>query len=201
MTIKNIATGIGLSSAFLFFSCTGSISHQNKVIVIQPFTDFKPSQTEHIYKELKKINPNTILRPTIPLPAMSYYPARNRYRADSIIQYLSSFGTKDTVLIGLTNKDISTTKDQVKDWGIMGLGYCPGNACIVSTYRLSKIDLNGQFYKVALHELGHTQGLGHCTEKTCIMRDAEGGNHLDEEKGFCSHCKDFLKSKGWEFLQ
>ncbi len=81
----------------------------------------------------------------------------------------------------------------------MGLGYCPGNACVVSTFRLDKDNLSNQFYKVAIHELGHTQGLPHCTAKTCLMRDAEGKNNLDNEFDFCEKCKKLLKAKGWNF--
>jgi archaemetzincin len=51
---------------------------------------------------------------------------------------------------------------------------------------------------LAFHELGHTQGLPHCKNKTCFMRDAEGGNHLGEETGFCQFCAALLKSKGWQ---
>ena len=49
-------------------------------------------------------------------------------------------------IIGLIDKDISTTKKDSKghplepiskyqDWGVFGLGYRPGVSCIVSTYR------------------------------------------------------------------
>lgn len=79
----------------------------------------------------------------------------------------------------------------------MGLGYCPGNACVVSTFRLARNNTATQFYKVAIHELGHTQGLPHCKNKTCYMRDAEGGNPLDEETGFCAPCTTILRNKGW----
>ena len=82
----------------------------------------------------------------------------------------------------------------------MGLGYRPGNACVVSSYRLSKKNKTEQFYKVALHELGHTEGLPHCKNKTCLMRDAEGGNPLNEEKEFCISCKKYLKGKKWNIL-
>ncbi|MFB9845298.1 hypothetical protein [Mucilaginibacter ginsenosidivorans] len=113
------------------------------------------------------------------------------------MNYLSRPGVADTVVIGLTDKDISTRKGSINDWGIMGLGFQPGNACVISTFRLSKERRMDQFYKLALHELGHTQGLPHCNKRTCLMRDAEGGNHLDEETGFCESCRSFLKSKGW----
>ena len=146
---------------------------------------------------VKKINPKTFIRKAIPLPESTFNAARNRYRADSIINYLNRFGTTDMVVIGITTKDISVSKGSVKDWGVMGLGFEPGNACIVSTYRLSGNNLLNQLNKLTLHELGHTQGLPHCNIKECFMGDAEGTNHFDEETGFCRSCKSFLKSKGW----
>lgn len=181
-----------------FLSCRGHLTHANRVIVIQPLGDFPSSQSDLVYRELRKINANVLVRPAIPLPATAWYVPRNRYRADSLIRYLKRFGNVDTVIIGLTSKDISTTKNNIEDWGVMGLGYNPGNACVVSTFRLSKANQSEQFYKVAIHELGHTQGLPHCSEKACFMRDAEGGNPLNEEKDFCASCKPFLKSKGWQ---
>jgi archaemetzincin len=82
----------------------------------------------------------------------------------------------------------------------MGLGYRPGKSCVVSDFRLSCKNKNEQCYKLVLHELGHTAGLPHCKVKTCLMRDAKGGNPFDQEKSFCGECKSFLKSKGWKLL-
>jgi archaemetzincin len=182
-----------------FFSCQHNTKPTNKprVIIIQPFSDLSTSQIEITYKQLKAINPNIVLRTVIALPAAAFYKARNRYRADSLIRFLSTLANKDTVVLGMTGKDISSTNGTVEDWGVMGLGYCPGNACVVSTFRLTKKNISEQFYKVAIHELGHTQGLPHCKNKTCYMRDAEGGNPLDEEIDFCKSCKMFLKNRAW----
>lgn len=182
----------------LFINCI-PIS-RDKVIVIQPFGNFSNVEAKLVFKEIQKINPKVILKKNIPFPLKTYYKPRNRYRADSIISFLSSKIGKDSVMIGLCEKDISTTKGKIKDWGIMGLGYRPGNACVVSSYRLSKKNKTEQFYKVALHELGHTEGLPHCKNKTCLMRDAEGGNPLNEEKEFCISCKKYLKGKKWKIL-
>jgi archaemetzincin len=138
----------------------------------------------------------TIKKP-IPLPKTAYYHARNRYRADSLIYFLRDYTVAGHKTIGLTNKDISTTKDGIADWGVMGLGFCPGNACIASTFRLSKTETNTQLFKVAIHELGHTFGLPHCVVKSCFMRDAKGGNPTNDEIEFCSKCKSILVKKGW----
>lgn len=188
---------------FIVLSCTNGKNESNKsqkVIVIQPLGSFKTEQAKKVFVEIKAINPNVVLRPNISFPENSYFKPRNRYRADSIIKSLKNTIGKDSVIVGLSNSDISTTKNEIKDWGVMGLGYRPGKACVVSDFRLPAKNKNQQFYKLVLHELGHTAGLPHCVIKTCLMRDAEGGNPLDEEKGFCNECKSFLKSKGWQLI-
>ncbi|MES2703965.1 MAG: Zn-dependent protease [Bacteroidota bacterium] len=171
--------------------------HRNVTVLIQPFDDISPQQVKQVFNEVKLLHPNTILAAPIKLPPGSYYQPRGRYRADSIIKWLSARTPAGHTTIALTSKDISTTKGSVKDWGVMGLGYRPGNACVVSTYRLARKNQQDQFYKVCIHELGHTQGLPHCKNKTCYMRDAEGGNPLDNEHDFCPDCKSILLDCGW----
>lgn len=185
-------------------SCTNAKKEDraisSKVIVIQPLGNFKTDQAKKVLVQIKTINPRVVLRKNISFPENSYYKPRNRYRADSIIENLRNKIGADSVIVGLSNADLSTTKNGIKDWGIMGLGYRPGKSCVVSDFRMAVKNRNQQFYKVVLHELGHTEGLSHCKTKTCLMRDAEGGNHLDEEKDFCKNCKDFLLNKGWQLI-
>lgn len=169
-----------------------------KTIVLQPFIGFPSELTDSLFVEIKKINPKAVLNEPIPLPANAYYMPRGRYRADSLIEFLWKKSTVQQVIIGLTEKDISTTKGREPDWGVMGLAYKPGYSCVVSTYRLSKKNTREQLYKLSLHELAHTQGLPHCRQdSTCYMSDANGENPWDAETGFCSRCKAILIRKGW----
>ena len=168
-------------------------------IFIQPFSDMDPAHTEFVYKEIQKFYPRISIANSIELPTAAFYAPRNRYRADSIISILDRKANAGEVVLGLTGKDISCSKNQVKDWGVMGLGYCPGKACVASSFRLSKENKKIQLFRVAIHELGHTQGLAHCPEKSCFMRNANGGNPTGEEKAFCSSCKKTLKGRGWIF--
>ncbi|PBQ33306.1 Zn-dependent protease [Sphingobacteriaceae bacterium] len=191
--------------AVIFMSCCGGDSTKGfesteKVIIInvQPLGDFSAKQTSFIVNELKKVYSKVILNKPINFPKSAYYEPRKRYRADSLIKFLRGITEQDHVTIALTDKDISTTKGKVQDFGIMGLGYQPGRSCVVSTFRLAKQNLNTQFFKVAVHELGHTQGLPHCSVKTCYMRDAEGKNHLEEETCFCETCGKHLSDRGWK---
>ncbi|WP_313100718.1 Zn-dependent protease [Epilithonimonas sp.] len=192
--------------AILFLvSCNGKQDSQRTkvndkiVIQLQPFKNMKMDEVDNIAKQIETIYPNVEVLPAIDFPKNSYYQPRNRYRADSIIKFLSS-QTKDNFFkVGLTTKDISATKGKVKDFGLMGLGYRPGKACVASSFRLNPSKRKEQFYKIIIHEIGHTQGLKHCPKKTCFMRDAEGGNPTDEETDFCDNCRKFLKNKHWKF--
>jgi len=173
-------------------------SKATQTIVIQPFVGFPASSANLIAKQLKEMYLGAIVvNDAIPFPDNAFNPARSRYRADSLIKYLSSLAKDGQLIIGLTNRDISTTKDNYPDWGIMGLGYCPGKSCIASTFRLKGGNPLEKLFKVAIHELGHTQGLPHCPNQTCLMRDAEGKDHLDEENEFCPRCKAVLIKADW----
>ncbi len=196
--LKYLKSLLALFCFIQLHSCENHHSEKRSIVIcIQPFGDFSRALSDSIFHQLKQIDSNILLRKQMPLPGLAYYKPRDRYRADSLIKFLEKLANKDTIIIGLTNKDISTNKNNVQDWGVMGLSFCPGKACVVSTFRLSKINVKEQFYKIAIHELGHTQGLPHCKNKTCFMRDAEGGNPTNEEKDFCTSCKSFLKNKGW----
>ena len=176
---------------------SGIKSKTGKVFYFQPLNGFRIEQPNRLAKEVSKTFGKVYVGENRKLPKSFYVKERNRYRADSIIKVLRNAHGQDTITIGLISSDISTTAKGVKDWGVFGLGYHPGSACVVSTYRLKKRNADEQFYKVVVHEIGHTIGLPHCPEKTCLMRDAEGGNPLDEEKDFCVRCKKILVSKGF----
>ena len=131
------------------------------------------------------------------LPQAAFYKPRNRYRASVLLKSIDSYKGFDKI-IGITSKDISTTKDNIYDWGITGLAKSPGRSCIISTYRIktpNKVLFNDRFIKVALHELGHTMGLPHCTfSSTCFMEAAEGTiKSVDRETRYlCSNCKKLI---------
>lgn len=199
----------------LFFSCSESPSisgyvkgydspiassriDHNMEISIQPFSGIPGSTVQAIVKKLQSVYPGQVrVKKTLKLPVKAFNKAKTRYRADSLIRYLNRLSNGNQLIIGITNKDISTTKGIYADWGIMGLGFCPGKSCIVSTFRLRGNNREEKLFKLALHELGHTQGLKHCPIKNCFMRDAKGKDHWNEQNGFCKRCKINLKRAGW----
>jgi archaemetzincin len=119
----------------------------------------------------------------IALPKKAYYKPRNRYRADILLDVLDELhggAPQTTRVLGLTAVDISTTNPPFEDWGIFGLAASPGQAAVVSSYRLKRKAKNRAHVQfrvasTAVHEVGHTFGLPHCDEARCAMLDAEGG--------------------------
>lgn len=180
------------------FSCRSDADAFHQVnpttrIVVQPYKGLQVKYADTVLNALKKMyHVHGEVMNQIELPIAAYVTIKSpRYRADSLIRFLKNndfYGDIDFV-IGLTASDISTTKYsnwkekkikeplyKYKDWGIFGLGYCPGKSCIVSTYRLqkgtSKENFIARLKKVSCHEIGHNFGLPHCPNKSCIMQDA-----------------------------
>jgi archaemetzincin len=166
------------------------------VIKVLPLGPVDKGKIEAAVTALEKFAGPVILLKPQDLPKHAYYPPRKRYRADKLIQWMAGQAKRGEVYVGLTASDISATKGTVDDFGVMGLGYRPGRACVISSFRLRN---KANFYKVVLHEVAHTAGLPHCPEKTCFLRDAKGGDPTGEETGFCPACEKFLQGKGWKF--
>ncbi|SHF84755.1 hypothetical protein [Dysgonomonas macrotermitis] len=193
----------------LFWGACGNVSQEGKIahveprpIVIQPIGGFPDKQAQVLLKMLKEVNPNVSVAQPIPMYNKAYFEPLHRYRADSLLHYLyrKSYRRKDAIVLGLTYKDISTTTHGYYDYGVMGLARSPGNVCIISTHRLSKRKkyYYNQMFKVAIHELAHTEGLGHCDlSNTCYMKDWKYKSPTLEEDEFCITCKTYLQKKGW----
>jgi archaemetzincin len=146
----------------------------------------------------------------VPLPKAAWYAPRARYRAEKLLDFLrervpanaSSQPAQATMIIGLTASDISTTKDAIDDWGVLGLGDLDGKASVISTFRCkmkakSAAHVRERLAKVAVHEVGHTLGLDHCPTPGCLMNDALGKvASVDRERDLCARCRSLLEKRG-----
>ena len=170
-------------------------------VALRPLGGVDPVDIQEVADHLRFVAKVTVLPPE-PLPSVAYYPPRQRFRGDTLLDFLE----RDTPVsysrvIGITSQDISVTRGEIYDWGVFGVSQLSGRPAIVSTYRLrvggaSPEKTRCRLDNVALHELGHTLGLPHCTTKGCVMNDAHGSiRPVDESTGdFCAACAARLAS-------
>lgn len=167
-------------------------------IDLQPFGDFTQKEANQLKEELEKhlvpiyLSEIEVL-PKKDIPASCLYKPRNRYWAGNILGFLKQQNQgSDFVTIGLTHRDISTSIHGNYNYGIMGLSFRPGDACVVSTFRLKRKD---DLWKVTIHEFLHSRGLSHCkkNDPKCLMQDAHGKNTFYMKHGLCEDCKNSLR--------
>ncbi len=179
------------------------------VVELKPLGDFSRQEAEHVKRQLLKemasifgnftfeeLDASISVGENKAIPASCIYKPRNRYWAGAILKMLHAEhgGNDEIVTIGLTNRDISTSVHGHFNYGIMGLGYHPGDAAVVSTFRLKRKE---NLWKVVMHEFLHTRGLPHCKKDNpkCIMQDAHGKDTFYQKNSLCEDCKNALLSR------
>jgi archaemetzincin len=142
------------------------------------------------------------LDPARPLPPAAWYAPRKRWRAEKILDAMDADLPKGAwKVVAVTAAEISTTKGDIQDWGIGGLGNIDGTSCVVSTFLVRKHSKDPAAYarrmaELGVHEFGHTLGLDHCPTPRCVMSDAKGKliRSLDSSSGqFCDRCRHRLQ--------
>lgn len=178
---------------------------------IQPYKPFDRSQADTIAAVIAKVYGFKVqVLKALPIPAQTFVNEKSpRYRADKILR-IQDEQRPDSLdfILGMTSYDISTTKrdsdgnikkpeTKYSDWGIMGLGYRPGQSCVVSTFRIKGDEkkFRERLKKICIHEIGHNLGLDHCKTEGCVMADAaETIATIDHVKAtLCAACRRRLR--------
>jgi archaemetzincin len=128
-----------------------------------------------------------------------YDPSRKQYNGTRLLKEIESgHSAESTKTIALFNVDLFIP---ILTY-IFGQAYLNGNAGIVSIYRFSnerygikkdeKIIVD-RFRKEVIHELGHTFGLIHCYDPTCVMRSSTYVEDIDQKSSnLCVKCRMLL---------
>ena len=136
----------------------------------------------------------------MPLPKENYYHSRDQYRASPILSLIPLPDSGDRAL-GVVDVDIFAPRLNF----VFGIADTVGKRALISLPRLRQ-----EFYslpqdeelflmrtlKEAVHELGHTYGLGHCPNPTCVMHFSNSLRDTDL-KGWhlCPVCQEKVSRK------
>src|SRR5688572_4223170 len=176
---------------------------QYQIIAFQPLDDFNMLEIDPVINEISSFyNRRVIVLKPINIPVTFMHPEIKKYSADSIVLLLSKL-QNDTIveIIGLTNKPIFTIKEAnylpYYDEKIFGMGFQPGNSCVVSNYRFRTPNttiFNNILRNVIIHEVGHNLGLPHCKDIKCIMSTKSGDVEKlnDNNNAYCKKCKKII---------
>ena len=123
----------------------------------------------------ERYSAEVVKRSPVSVPEEAHDERSGQYNAERLIGVAESVGRGDKNL-ALTDVDIFYRQRNF----VFGLAYLDGKGCVVSTHRLKMTADGGEvddeeetFYdrvrKEVVHEVGHTLGLRHCDNETCVM--------------------------------
>ena len=126
-------------------------------------------------------------------------PLRGQYHSTEILKKILQRPPSETwKVLGVTEMDLYIP---VLTY-VFGEAQLADGGAVVSTHRLrqefygmptDRDLLHQRLLKEALHELGHTYGLRHCPDYTCVMSASNGVERIDLKRAeFCPSCTRLL---------
>jgi len=131
-----------------------------------------------------------------------YDQARRQYNGNTLLKMVDSFSFPDSIkTLGLFNVDLFIPILTF----IFGQAFLNGRTGIASFYRLNneRYGMTGDSRflldrgkKEVIHELGHTFGLIHCHNPTCVMRSSTYVEDIDQKnQHLCPKCREELEMR------
>lgn len=126
----------------------------------------------------------------------AYNLKRRQYLASALLnQMISLHVDGEEKLLGIVNVDLYAPRLNY----VFGEADLMSNVAIISLHRLKqeyyglpadKVLFLNRAVKEAIHELGHTFGLGHCQDNMCVMHFSNTLADTDQKQAvFCSQCR------------
>lgn len=166
------------------------------IIYVRPIGNVEQEMVSCLREKLPFVfNRQVSLLEPIRIPAESFSGYRGQYLSAELLKaLLKNVPDGCSKILGITEVDIFVPIFTY----VFGEAQLNGTAAVISTFRLNPEGSGNErddgllcrrILKEAVHELGHTFGLVHCTEPGCVMVFANNILEVDE-KGyeFCPSC-------------
>lgn len=172
---------------------------KTETLLIAPFGLIPGEILEYLRMELTRtFGFDVKIARTEPVPHDAFHPKRNQYHSTKILERLRELKRKDVRVLGIVDIDLYVPELNF----VFGEADVLRENCIISLVRLRQeyygLPKNENLFllrtlKEAIHELGHTYGLGHCEDKKCVMHFSNSLRDTDiKGPDFCPGCREKL---------
>jgi len=147
---------------------------------------------ERVVPRLSYISQDIKILKSAQIPQSAYARSRGQYRAEDFLLFEADVQYEKLLIV--TSVDLFSSNLNF----VFGIAELNGKKTVISTYRLKAHDelFDERVLKEAVHELGHTFGLRHCSNPKCVMHFSNSLRDTDiKDWRFCSKCSKKISSK------
>jgi archaemetzincin len=172
-----------------------------RIIYLTPLSDTAMTHLESVAESIQiQFGTEVKIMRNRGIPAYALDASRKQYNSNMILKRLLEICPPDTLkILGITDLDLFSPIFKY----VFGEAQFGGKGAVISSFRLrgNPEEASGRgcppladrMEKEAIHELGHTFNLRHCSDPDCVMHYSVGIQCADRKFAFfCPVCRDLM---------